>query len=191
MVKCNNSQVQAPNIEEIVFRTIKEKISQPAIIKKYIDILKNQHESTKDKYTNKITLCQSKIDKLEVKQNRVLDLYADEDIDKDIYIKKINEIKNDMNILQDDKAGYQGKISFLQQKKDLIKNIDSFCKKININFNNLGNDELRSLVQTAISEITIFKNGKKGGKVIIKGFIPILSQNTPLSSKCCTRGGCG
>ncbi|MAF25492.1 hypothetical protein CL634_07975, partial [bacterium] len=176
--KCNNKQVSARKIEEVIWSAVTEKVLQPKVIKNHIDILKSKKDETKKSFSNKIESLNTKIELLEGKKKRILDLYADSVIDKDNYVSKIGEIDLEIKQANGKRDELINTLSSLNNRSEVRKNIYDFCTLARKRLEKMDFDKKKLFLKQLIDEIVINHN-----KLIIRGFIPVLADNQGMPSK--------
>jgi len=176
IVNCKNKAVNGDYLENLINNSIQEKILQPQIIKKYIDILQTTKLANKGRFIKRLESIDSLINSTETKKNKILDLYATGDLEKNRYIEKINEIDKETITYTKEKDDLANKINLLSKKKEISISISGICKKIKKNYNKINSKGRKIIMQNLISEIILYRNEQQN-KVIIRGFLPLLNKN--------------
>ncbi len=188
ILECKNKAINGLYIEDLIHNSIKEKILQPQIIKKYIDILQTTKITNKGRFIKRIEGLNNLIGNIENKKGRVLDLYADNGLEKNQYMDKMGEIDKELTSYIKEKEELSNKMNLLDKKKEINKSISGICKKIKNNYNKLGAEGRKLIIQNLISEIILYKNEQQN-KVIIRGFLPIEDKDTELQPTYCIGNG--
>jgi site-specific DNA recombinase len=181
IVDCKNKAINGLYIENIIDRSIKEKILKPNIIRKYIDILRTTKMAGKAGLIKRQDALGAAIISIENKKKRVLDLYADSVLNKNEYIEKIGGIEQELDACSKEREELSQKICLLDKKSGITASIKQICKKMKKNYKKLGLDGKKFIVQKLISEIVLFRNEQQN-KVIIRGFLPFEGTGTTSSA---------
>jgi len=175
--KCDNQAIKAEVINNLILKDLEEKILEPSIIKRHIDILK----SSKSEVIKSLNQVLEKIDKqlevLESKKKRVLDLYADNLLSKEDYVNKIEEIDLDYKTIQKKKEELIKRISLISKRKEIMSGIENFCKLARQKLDKLDGKDKIQFIKNIIDEIVIFKNNSSK-QLVIRGILPILAGNS-------------
>jgi len=184
LMKCHNKAIKAEEVEDIVLNGIKEKLTKPQVIKKYIDLFSANKDASRQMIQRKMKRLEKQIEQSNHKKERVLDLYADGKLEKDVYINKIESIDEKSNKWVTEKTELELKLSLMKKRKDIQKDVTQFCKKIRRSLENLSENNKKKVFRSIIEQMVIYKNDDKK-KLLIKGFIPVLQgENTSLPNHC-------
>ena len=121
----------------------------------------------------------NKLKGLEVKKQRILDLYADNLLNKEEYINKVEEIDLTYKDIEEKQADLAKHISLLDKRKEIRVNINDFCKLARRKFEKLDRNGQIQFIKNIIGEVIIFKNNSSK-KLIIRGILPVLAENNSL-----------
>ncbi|MDD2807382.1 MAG: recombinase family protein [Patescibacteria group bacterium] len=188
--KCDNQAIKGEMIDGLVLEELKEKILKPSIIKKHIDILQSSKSEGAKSLNKAFDKADAKLKSLEVKKQRLLDLYADNLLSKEDYISKIEEIDLSCKELEEEKDDSTKRLSLLDKRKDIRVNINHFCRLARRRFDKLDRKEQIRFIKNIIDEVIIFKNDS-AKKLIIRGILPVLAENNSLSPQYYTGYGGG
>ena len=190
ILDCKNRAVNGLYLENLIINALEKKILQPQVIKKYIDILQNTKVASKGKFIKRIEGLDNLINSGESKKVRVLDLYADNGLEKNQYMDKMAEIDKELTAYTIEKEELTNKMNLLDKKKEITASIGGICKKIKNNYNKLGAEGRKLIIQNLISEVILYKNEQQN-KVIIRGFLPIEDKDAELQPTYCIGNGSG
>ncbi|MFA5124741.1 MAG: recombinase family protein [Patescibacteria group bacterium] len=194
LVKCKNQSIKSEVVDEVVSNVVLEKVLQPKIIKRYIDILNNSKGENLRGLNSELVGIGKQIVSLEEKKKRILDLYSESHVSKEDYIAKINEIDAKCSDLILDKQEINKKIALLGKIKDIRIGIGDFCKMARRNYKKIDkSDKVGKIgfINNFIEEVSIIKNEVEK-KLIIRGFLPVSAGDSGQLPQYCTshaRGG--
>lgn len=194
LINCKNESIKSEVIDDVVSETVLDKILQPSIIKQHIDILKNTKQERVSTLKQYLVKMDARVDSLEVKKRRILDLYSDGVLDKDAYSEKIKSFEDESNRFLSEKDELSSKIELLERRSEIRKDINYFCKLARKKYSKLDRDGKINFIKTLIDEVVIIKNETQK-KLIIKGVLPVLANTNSLvpqyytSYRCCACGG--
>ncbi|MCD4761755.1 recombinase family protein [bacterium] len=183
LMNCNNSAVKGEVIEHIIDKTIREKIIRPTILTKYINYTNGKKETNTKRHFAEVNKLDSRLSSLKEQGKRILDLYAENNISKDDYIIKANEIKQKIIDAEKSRNEIMYSINTSKEKKELKVNIKTFCKEARWAYDKLDNKIKSQVIKKIIDEIIIYKNNGKN-KLLIRGVIPVkANKNKTLSDQ--------
>lgn len=185
LIDCKNESVKSETIDDVVVETVLDKILQPAIIKKHIDVLKNTKQERISTLKNHLVKIDGKIESMGAKKKKILDLYSDGLLERDAYAEKIKSFEDESNKLSSEKEELSSKISLLEQRSEIKKNINYFCKLARKRYSKLDRDGRINFIKTLIDEVVIVKNETKK-LLVIKGVLPVLADNSSSLPHYCT-----
>lgn len=169
--KCDNCSIKADMIEALVLSALEEKIFEPSIIVKYVDVFKERNNTFKQGASEKLETFEKQIDDIKSKSQRVLDLYTDGLLDKAGYQSKLNELNFALSSLVKSKAEVERQTSLVEHRKEAKKAVGYYTKLAQKNYHKATPEQRKFIVRTIIKTVVLHKNERKN-EIIIKGVLP-------------------
>jgi site-specific DNA recombinase len=175
--KCDNRQIVSDKLETAIWDAVENEVLKPSIVKKHIDFLCKNKDEFSGYSQKKLDEINAKLEAVELKKARVLDLYADGKLDKDLYMTKIDELVNVVNLLRDEGVEIEKKMGSVNNRKVILKDIKEYCLLAKKRLKKLDQNKKNGFLKEIINEIVLFNNN--GTKAIIRGILPLnLSESS-------------
>lgn len=163
---CNNKGVNAPLLDEFVWKKLTQLLTQPELAKKYYEQWIQEKKSIQNKPNMQRDVIQSKVNHLEVEEKRYLKAYGEGVISFEQYKEQANEIKLA-------KIQYMSKLSPSQTNQDqekavIIPDFDHMYDKINTVLDKYSFEKRRIVVQNVVNNITT-----DGKTATLEGYLPL------------------
>jgi len=125
---CYNKEIQGKTLEMIIWKTIGENLLNPEKLQLAVDFIIQKKSVTQEKVEKQLRQIERKMRKVSETKHRVLDLYADGELDKVEYSKKCTEYDNQIFKLDAEHATITQLLPALQQD-DVIKDaMKTYCQ---------------------------------------------------------------
>jgi site-specific DNA recombinase len=163
---CRNPEVLTHLLDGSVLDIIRETMTDPVELAKWVDLPKNANHARTEKKLKDIEL---RMGRLTTERKRTIDLYASGKIDRAEYAKRCRRHDDGFGKAKSERSETLRRIPALH-KKDLVDaSIRQFCESVQAGLA-AGNDDdtLRKLVKDHIGKI-IYDHGR----VIVLGSVPI------------------
>lgn len=175
---CEMKWIGKDKIELLVWGEVKKYIKNPALIKRIV-----QENSKKDR--NKLVLLKrelvkiaSKLEKLELENEKILHLYRKNIITEDQLHRQIEEIKIEKQALDQRRTEINLEIENDKYLKTKLYTLEKFIKKIQSNTSNLTFEKKKEIIDLLIDKIFIKENGGVELQLIIPDFYPIAQRQS-------------
>lgn len=169
---CDAKMIFADKLEEIVWKTISEIITNPNKMIKVAGLRAEKEELRRNEeqgFFRELKMMEEKLDKEIARRDRLVEVYRDGDIGKEAYKIKMEQSHNAIETLKRDKAE---KDKILQQSKNipLLKEvIYKFSDLMKSKMSNLTYEQKQLVMRLLIDRIIVDSNNKS---IVIKGIIP-------------------
>lgn len=181
---CDNKEIKAETLESQVFKMIEETLINPSKLQDHMDFFKRRTQANQIRIEKQLKDIEVKNEKLTEAKTRIIDLYANDEIEKGAYITKNLEYDNELNRLKIEKKELINKIPLLHKKEIIDMSIKQYCNNAKLRFQKAKDFETkRQFVLDYIEKIVYLK-----GKVELHGHIPVKlkmyddkNQNTELA----------
>ncbi len=150
---CKNKSIRKELLENLVFNTIKDEILTDDAIKEITNLMeKNVKEIEKRKNKNSENI-EREILHIKGKKEKILNLYLEGNIEKELYQKKTNELNNQVISLELEMEKYKN-LNQVSKEKIII-----FLKEIR---KNMKKDEIKkSVVETFVKSVEVTRTNVK------------------------------
>ncbi|MEW9122024.1 MAG: recombinase family protein [Thermotaleaceae bacterium] len=101
---CNANSVRADEAEQYVYHRIKEVVNNPKILKDIVSNINKQKKSSILPLKNELQQIEKKISQFEAKRKKYFDLYEEDAIDREMLVKRLDELKEETNALYSRKS---------------------------------------------------------------------------------------
>jgi site-specific DNA recombinase len=153
-------------IEPLVWNAIIELLQNPKLISQaWNDASKvvptGIEQNEKERLENRLKT-------LERQQERLLDLFQEEQLDKTVYLERKQCLQQQQQTIQDriQELFQQGRL--VQAKQHLMDNFEMFCQRIQTNLDNPTPELQREVIRLLIDHIVVDEN-----EIVIKHIVPI------------------
>ena len=146
---CRNKSIRKEILEEFVFKTIKKEIFTEKRIKSIASKVEKSVNEKILKKAQEVKKLESEIQKIKDKIDRLLEIFLDNKISKEVFEKKNNELERELFLLTQEK----NKIS--ASKKINRENIEAFIRNFKANFNK--ENIKKAIIETFVKEIKVYE----------------------------------
>ncbi len=95
---CHANSIRKDEVENAVTERIRQAVTQPHILKRVVRSI-NEHRSGRIKpLRDELAAVQARIDKLEEKKRKYLGLYEMDEIDRDLFAERLNDLNRELDI---------------------------------------------------------------------------------------------
>ncbi len=175
---CNNKDIRQDAVENFVVELIQNSMFNPRTINDFGDSVVNLYNENTKSYSADISKLEKEIEKTNLKLNRLLDLYLDEQLDQKSYTEKTKELKDLQELLT---YQYSVKISTVGvtiTKDTVVKHLEKL--KTNLIGDNF--EKKKNVIGTVIKQITVDMNAVRvelitdglDGGIVLSGSSPPL-----------------
>lgn len=180
----HNPEIDNRVLESTIVEMIKESIFKPDILTQYITIFNNRR-TNKHKIEKQLSNIDDQEKTVAKQKERIIDLYAFGDLDREEYVKRINTYENEIEVIKlkrDDLLKYLP----LFQRPEIIENsIRDYCKAAKASFTSCNDFKTkRQFMLDHISKVAYHrvtdKIRKGNDKIRLHGSIPIMFENRTL-----------
>ncbi|MBU1164780.1 recombinase family protein [Patescibacteria group bacterium] len=177
--RCQSSSVTESRIADPIWSKIVWALSNPKLI---CDNLEKINKSKVDDAPAKIKQLESLIRSCKEKQKRLLELYLEGNLNKQVYEKKEPALTKELESLVIRKKEYEDNFISKEERELRAKSINSLFKKYLKNLNSLTYKQKRSVLEMIIDKIVI-KNNDIDIHINIP-YVPIEGQSTHFQNHC-------
>jgi site-specific DNA recombinase len=170
---CDGSMVKTEIIDNLVWESVKELILSPKIILNHVGKLKNNHSLSASKVDLKIEELKSRLGVLKDKEEKILDVYSDGIINKEIYIEKSEEIKIEVNEIVDSLNNQEELKNSRLDKRFVKDGIRYFSKLAKKRINSLDFNQKKQFINLVLDGISLNTNDRT---IKIKTIIPLFNK---------------
>ena len=146
---CRNKPIRKEILEEFVFKTIKKEIFTEKRIKSIASKVEKSVNEKILKKAQEVKKLESEIQKIKDKIDRLLEIFLDNKISKEVFEKKNNELERELFLLTQEK----NKIS--ASKKINRESIEAFIRNFKANFNK--ENIKKAIIETFVKEIKVYE----------------------------------
>ncbi len=166
---CTNKEIKAEILESRVFIMIKNILLNPSELRDHMDFFKRRTQSTQIRIEKQLKNIDEKSVKLTEAKKRVMDLYANSEIEKEAYITKNLEYDNEINKLKLEKVELVNKIPLLHKKEIIDTSMRQYCDGARIRFEKAADFESKRQFLLNYIEKIVYWNDK----VELYGSVPV------------------
>ena len=185
--ECNASSIKAERIEPLVWNAVSKALQNPKLI---IDQVEKKQARLQDSQSNTEFLIKDidkEIDKLSEKIDRLLDIYTDGSISKDMLNSRIGKLQKQKNELLQERQKYINIKSNKLSSNVVHRDIKFYCDTVKKRLEALSFEE-RVEVLKIVTKIVV-----KDQTVVIKGVIPTWQEEDSslgcIASQSCLQHG--
>jgi site-specific DNA recombinase len=167
--KCTNMEVKAQILESHVFGIFKDTVIDPVKLKDSMDFFKRRTQATQLRFEKQLKALDLKIKKVHDAKKRMLELYTDGELDREVYVKKNIDCDYEVNTLKNDRIELLKQIPLLH-KKDLIDtSIKQYCETVRVRLEQVDDFETkRQFLLDYVDKIVYWNE-----KVELHGSVPV------------------
>lgn len=130
--RCHNKEIKSEILEYYVFKVFMETVIEPTKIKKHMDLLKTDPQNGRKKLERQLKYINFKIDRLDMKKKRLVEVYASGNMEKNQYILKNLEYDNEIMVLKNEKIELAKRIPLLHKTEVINTSIAEYCEKARV-----------------------------------------------------------
>lgn len=149
--RCSNKSIKSEIVEQVIVDALQSQKDKAE--KEVKALLKADTSSLEADIRKALTMAQNEIKQIEEKNKRLLDLYVEGDLEKEVYLKKKAQYVEQIDFLKNDCKRLELKLSSL----DVDAQVDRLKRVLYAldNFDRLELDEANRFLQTLVKRITI------------------------------------
>jgi len=177
---CKAGSVKAEKIENYIWNKISGTMKNPKLLTEIILGLANKiTDSEKLLKEEKTDLLKEK-GKLAYKKDKALELYTDENIDKEALYKKMNDYSRLEEGINQKIKDIEERLGQLTQRPSLVRKVEQFSKLVKKGVEKMTFQERQEFLKFVIEEITYYSHENK---FYITGHIPVLKLTSEKAQK--------
>jgi site-specific DNA recombinase len=172
---CNARMISADKIENSIWNAIVQAVMKPHVLIPYtLGLTSNVKKLKENLEEERLKLKQEK-NALEIKKDRIIELYTDGTITKEQLTHKMEEYKGKEGEIEEKLKDVEAKLNQIIFRPIVIRDILNFCKKARERLENLNEEEKQALLKLLIEKIIFYSHERRA---IIKGHIPLNQKDT-------------
>lgn len=169
---CNHS-LRQDETEEMVWEGIVEMLLKPDHILGAIQERQSQSHEQVQALTEYLRQCESKLNALEKQQSKVLDLYLDDKLPKDVLDDKLAYLQQERELYSDKKADLEKRLTDMAFTDDQTEQIKAFCEMATVGIELFTFEEKLMVIETLDIKGVVHLGETKADDVIaLTGYIP-------------------
>jgi hypothetical protein len=171
--RCNNPEIKGPLLENCVFAAIEQVILNPARLRECMDYFKEDARDAGERIEKELRAIDGRLADLEVKKQRIIDIYLSGDLSRDGYTAKNRELDGITEALRERATELSGSTSLLNMRSEIDAAIVRYCSGARARFAECTDTRnKRQFLLDYIGKVTFLND-----KVSIHGRIPLLGRN--------------
>jgi len=128
--KCDNNEIKTSILEEKVFKLFKDFVTKPDLLKQHMDIFKSEGRANQTKLQRQLKKLDSTMKNASVSKKRILELYANGNIERTDYSKKNLEYDSEIERLANEKVELVKQIPLLHKPAVIELSIAQYCDEV-------------------------------------------------------------
>ena len=165
--RCTAPWVTADPIEEAVWSAITEALQQPEVLIEQHQLRVDQAQAPTEIQTQNREI-ESELKRASSHRDRIIDDYANQDIDLPEYKILMEKVKTRILRLERQIADYQETAAKQVADQKALTNVESFCETVSKGLDSLTFEEKQSLLRFLVERIVV-----EEGKVRVEAVIPL------------------
>jgi len=160
-VHCEASVIRAKEMNEATWDAIVNAVTKPSVLMKHILYLADQSNNSDESLSGKKREIEKEILELENKKNRLVDLYTDEKIDREMFDKKAQDFNSEIEILARslEKTGNDRQQAI--DKQTVMKNAEIFCNIARERIKELTPEKKKEFLWALVDNIVLDSKARK------------------------------
>jgi hypothetical protein len=169
---CDSKEVKSSIIEDHVFDLIKEILINPAKLRESMDFFKRRKQANQLRFEKQLKVVDQQTEKFHIAKKRLVDLYANGEMEREAYVLKNLEYDNDLNRLKVERKELLAKIPLLHKKEVIDTSIKEYCEGAKARLEK-GDDfnTKRQFLLDYIQNVIYWDD-----KIELRGFVPVKSK---------------
>ena len=159
VVECNASIVRAGEMDEAIWSAVSDAITKPTVLEKHISYLADKTEESEKSETSNKEHLEKEVLEIENKKNRLVDLYTDEKIDREMFDKKVQTYNSRLETLTQsiERANPKQVID----REAVMRNVEIFCDMARERVKNLTPETKKEFLWTLVNGIVYDSKQRK------------------------------
>ena len=171
--RCSNPEIKGPLLENCVFAAIEQVMLSPERLRECMDYFKEDQRDAWERIEKELRAIDGRLADLEVKKQRVVDVYLSGDLSRDGYVAKNRELDGIMEALRERATELSGNTALLNKRSEIEAAIVRYCSGARARFAACADTRnKRQFLLDYIGKVTFLND-----KVSIHGRIPFRGQN--------------
>jgi site-specific DNA recombinase len=171
---CDNNEIKTSILEEKVFKLYEDIVSKPELLKQHIEVLKSEGKASQMRLQRQLKKLEDKLKSLSIAKKRVLELYANGNLERAEYAKKGAGYDNEIKQLATEKVELVRQIPLLHKTSVIELSIAQYCDEVRVRVKQCEDFETyRQFFLDFVDHIVYYKN-----LVELHGYVPIRSLNS-------------
>lgn len=169
---CDSKEVKSTIIEDHVFNLIREVLINPNKLRESMDFFKRRKQANQLRFEKQLKATDQQTEKIHTAKKRLVDLYANGEMERDAYVLKNLEYDNDLNRLKVERKELLGKIPLLHKKEVIDTSIKEYCEGAKARLEK-GDDfnTKRQFLLDYIQNVIYWDD-----EIELRGFVPVKSK---------------
>jgi site-specific DNA recombinase len=155
-------------IEPLVWQTVCDLLRNPQLIS---HAWEGDHSAVTDVLQNRVGQIENRIKTLEQQQERLLDLFQDGQIGKDIFIQRKERIAQECQALQQQFQQLRNQEQTTQLRRAIVMNFTDYCQQIEAGLADPSPELQQEVIRLLIDHIVVGDQ-----EIIVKHIVPILDN---------------
>lgn len=177
-------RIRQDYLEALIWGAIAELLTHPEHILAALNEQQTATEKELELIREYVATSREKIETLEKKRSRLLDLYLEGKVEKELYETKRAELERLINDQRERLAGYQERITVSEISVDQAKNIQAFCGLASQGIDDFTYEEKLMVIDMLDVRGLIYRGAAgEADKIVLTGHIPtieICDHNTQI-----------
>lgn len=171
---CKAKMILADILETAVWNQVSYLMENPKILQQRIDYLNKDNKQLEKLLNEEKESLNKKLQAIDKQENRFLDMYGEEKMNKEKLLAKVEGLSKDRETLNEELVSIENKLAQINKKPLLIKNLEEFCKLARVQMGLLTFEEKQEFLRLVIKGI---KYDQSKNEIFIDGHIPTMPQN--------------
>lgn len=168
---CDSPYVRGDVIETLVWDSVNELLSQPALI---VEQIEKQNQSGRNGYMEgSLETVKQTLEKKSLEVDRLLEAYRIGAIDSQLLKREMDKVKAEQEKLLQTKQDLEKQLQEVGIQEIDADYVERFCRNISVVFDNLSFEDKRQVLREVIDKIVL-----DGSEISIYGIIPILEEES-------------
>lgn len=176
---CDGSMIKTEKMDNLVWESVKEAILKPEIILKHLEKHADKHNMSFNSAEDKIIENEKRINELEKKQDKLVDVFGEGLIEKDVFIRKTNELNKELETAKDNILNLKEVKNTSIDKKIIRTKVRHFCTIAKNRMDNFSFEEKKQFLNIVLDGI---KLNTVSRTIKIQTIIPLISRPFSLPS---------
>ncbi len=171
---CNSKEVKSPIIEDHVFDLIKNILINPSKLRDSMDFFKRRKQANQLKFDKQLKATDVQTEKIHTAKKRLVDLYANGEMEREAYVLKNLEYDNDLNRLKIERKELLAKIPLFHKKEVIDTSIKEYCEGARARLEKSDDfNAKRQFLLDYIQNVIYWDD-----RIELRGFVPVKSKSS-------------